>query len=482
MPEIKRIYHAEPTIADFHLSSAPIRGIMGPIGSGKSVGCVIELATRARQQRPNRDGIRKTKWAVIRATYPELLSTTIPTFKQWLPESICPITYSPIITAKLQHRLADRTRVDSTFIFLSMSDIDIDKIKSLEVTGIWINEARELSKLVIDEAFSRRGRYPSEIDGYERGPGGESWIDWAGMIMDTNPPDDTHWWYRLAEEEKPEGWAFFRQPSALIEDHGKYRINPHAENVSHQPLGADYWLGQTAGKSTEWIRTMLMGEYGTIMDGKPIYSGSWSDTTHIRDDIKLIEKAGIICGWDWGLTPACVICQVTPRGRIHVLEEIIGDNIGVTQFAEGFVLPVLSKEYRHHSIIHIGDPAGGNREQSDERTVFEELETLGIRIEPAPNNSPLSRWEAVRHYLGQLIEGRPAFAMSPKCKLLRKGFNGGYRFRKLQVAGAERYSETAEKNQYSHAHDGLGYVCLYLRQNHVHVRVKKKHYPTAKCV
>jgi hypothetical protein len=44
--------------------------------------------------------------------------------------------------------------------------------------------------------------------------------------------------------------------------------------------------------------------------------------------------------------------------------------------------------------------------------------------------------------------------------MVRKGFNGGYRYRKLQVSGGERYSDEPEKNKYSHPHDALQYLLL----------------------
>jgi hypothetical protein len=282
--------------------------------------------------------------------------------------------------------------------------------------------------------------------------------------MDTNPPDDTHWWYRLAEESRLDGWRFFRQPPALIHRGGEtYAVNPSAENLQHQPLGGEYWLRQVAGKTPEWIKVYLLGEYGTVLDGQPIYAGAWSDNAHVAD-VRPLPRQEIICGWDWGLTPACVIAQVSPRGQLIVLDEVIGENTGVRQFAEGFVIPLLQTTYRDCPQTHIGDPAGAQRAQTDERTVFEELQRLGIRVQPAPNNSPLARWEAVRYYLGRMVDGKPGFSLSPTCKMLRKGFNGGYRFRQLQVSGETRYSEQAEKNQYSHCADALGYLCQWLHQ------------------
>ena len=48
-----RVYNAERTPALFHASDAFVRGLMGPVGSGKSVACCMEILSRAIRQRPN---------------------------------------------------------------------------------------------------------------------------------------------------------------------------------------------------------------------------------------------------------------------------------------------------------------------------------------------------------------------------------------------------------------------------------------------
>ena len=42
------------------------RAIRGPVGSGKSVSCCIEIMRRALQQKPGADGIKRSRWAVIK--------------------------------------------------------------------------------------------------------------------------------------------------------------------------------------------------------------------------------------------------------------------------------------------------------------------------------------------------------------------------------------------------------------------------------
>ena len=76
-------YDPVPTIRKFALSNAFIRGLMGPFGSGKSSGCVLEVYRRSREQAPGAEETRRTRWAVVRNTYPQLRDTTIKTWFDW---------------------------------------------------------------------------------------------------------------------------------------------------------------------------------------------------------------------------------------------------------------------------------------------------------------------------------------------------------------------------------------------------------------
>ena len=169
-------------------------------------------------------------------------------------------------------------------------------------------------------------------------------------------------------------------------------------------------------------------------------------------------------GWDFGRTPACVIGQLTVRGQLRILMELIGEDIGVIDFAKGWVLPVLNSDFNGHLVsLSVGDPSGKIKsDRSGDLDMFAELKRVGLPTEPAPSNDPLVRWEAVRRMLGTLLDGHPALQLSPTCRILRKGFNGGYRYRTMQVGGEERFSDKADKNLYSHPHDALQYLCLAL--------------------
>lgn len=289
-------YVAEPTAQYFHADNSFVRGLMGPIGSGKSVACCVEIIARALAQPPAPDGIRYSRWAAIRNTYPELKSTLIKTWEEWVPPTICPIRWDVPISARMKlSDIGDGTGLDLEVIFLALDrPQDVKKLLSLELTGGWINEAKEIDKSVLTMLTGRVGRYPSKIK-----MGGKPY--WSGIIMDTNPMDEDHWYYSLAEEERPRGYRFYRQPGAILFDGKQYRPNPLAENIKNHTMGMDYYLRQIPGKDHEWIKVYLMGEYGAVMDGKPVYP-EYSDLTHCPDtEVVPLEKVPIMLGWDFGL-------------------------------------------------------------------------------------------------------------------------------------------------------------------------------------
>jgi hypothetical protein len=446
-------YLPSPTLKAFHASEAFVRGVMGPVGSGKSSAMCVELASRAWKQPRDHAGVRMTRFAVIRNTYPELRSTTIKTWADWFPDTLCPVSGSgphrAILTAD---NLADGSSLRSEILFLALDrPRDVKKLLSLEVTGAWINEAREINREILDVLTSRVGRYPPKRKG---GP------KWSGIIMDTNPPDDDHWWYRLAEENRPDGWEFFRQPPALLESPGGYAVNPRAENLENQPLGADYWLRQARGKSGDWVKVYLLGRYGTVREGRPVYP-EYDDSFHLAaEDLKPSPGVDLLLGWDFGLEPACVVVQVHPGGAFLVLEEIIGKEVGIRRFAREVVLPRLNQAYPGFTLRGFADPAGSARAQTNERSCMEELAAAGLGAHPARTNDFIARREAVAGFLNRRPDGHPAFLLSPACRLLRKGFLSGYRLERLQTSGEARFRDRPVKDRFSHVHDALQYAAL----------------------
>lgn len=439
---------------------------MGPVGSGKSSSCCVEIVGRALRQRPANDGIRKSRWLIIRNTYPELKSTTIKTWETWFPSNVAPIKWDTPITSTMKiNDIGDGTGMELEVLFMALDrPTETGKLRSLELTGAWINEASEIPKEIFDMVTQRVGRYPSKLQG---GP------SWSGIILDTNPPDDDHWYYKVAEEEKPEDWLFFRQPGGLYKEGEAFKPNPDAENIINLPNGHNYYLRQLASKTDDWINVFLQGNYGSTSTGKPVYP-EYNDKVHcLPKNVEAERGLPIVLGWDFGLTPACVILQVTARGKIIILDEIISEDMGIRQFTTEMVKPHLVNKYSGFTWYSAGDPAGNIRAQTDERTCLQELLEAGITTEPAPTNDFIPRREAVAFFLTKLADGDPAFALNPRCTNLRKGFSGRYKYERLKVAGAARFKDRPVKDMSSHIQDALQYACLRVRSGLTPARARQ---------
>ena len=156
-----------------------------------------------------------------------------------------------------------------------------------------------------------------------------------------------------------------------------------------------------------------------------------------------------------------MVCQLSPRGQLRVIREYVCERGGIREFAREVVKPVLLKEFAGMRILSAGDPAGLQKSQVDEKTCIGELVSLGIPTEAAPTNDFIARRQAVMSFLTRSVEGGPGLLVDPGCPMIRKGFNGGYHFNRIQVTGVEaKYRDVPNKNQYSHPHDALQYAAL----------------------
>ena len=327
-------------LKNFMKDESFFRGIRGPVGSGKSVGCCVELFRRALEQKPNEDGVRRSRWAVIRNTNPQLRTTTIKTWLDWFPESdwgnfhwSVPYTH---------HIKVNDLDLEVIFLALDRPE-DVKKLLSLELTGIWINEAREIPKSIVDACTMRVGRFPSMREG------GASW---SGVICDTNAPEEDHWWAIMSGEVpipdhipreqatmlvKPDNWKFFAQPPAMKEhindrkEITSYSLNKDAENRKN--ILGTYYTNLIRGKTKNWIDVYVMNRLGLIQEGKPVYPDFLSETHIADEEIPIAIGIPLYVGIDFGLTPSAVFGQKV-RGRWLVQAEIVAVDMGVVRFAE----------------------------------------------------------------------------------------------------------------------------------------------------
>lgn len=433
--DIRYSYKDVPTIREFAASNARVRGLRGPFRSGKSSGCVVEIVRRALAQAPGIDGIRRTRWLVIRNTFGQLEDTTIKTVLMWLP----PQHFGRYYVSDHRYIVKGFDKCEFEILFRALDKPDhVSNLLSLEVTGAWINEAREVPWAIVDAVQGRIEQYPSKAMGG---------CTWAGLFMDTNPPDQDSDWFRFFEEQQHPEWFAkqFVQPSG---------IGPDAENIPNL-TNPNYYHLLKEGKKTEWIKVYILGEYGFVVDGKPVYD-EYSDQLH-RREVNPVPGYSIMRSWDFGLTPACCFSQLLPDGRWLVFDEMTSTSMGFDQFSDD-VLEHCKRSFKGDVRFEdYADPAGNQRAQTDKRTCFDIAETKGIMMEPSEQD-PTLRMESVRKPLRTLIGGEPQFVLHPRCKTIRKGFLGGYNLRRIQVAGPARYASRPDKGPLSHIMNALEYA------------------------
>lgn len=469
------------TLRKFMRSNARVRIIRGPIRSGTSSMCCMELYRRACEQAPNPiDGIRRTRWGVVRNTYPDLERTTVKTWLQWFPvRDFGQFTWAKPMTHKVR-----KGDVEMEVIFLALDQPeDVSKLKSLEVTGWWFNELEYTPKELFDEAESRAGYFPAVKDGG---------ATWSGVLADLNAPSSDHWLPLMTGEEPfpedmreedrvqyrwPSGWEYFIQPPGLIEVKGPdgrtvvdYQINPLAENLQWIPKvdGRPLYLETIKGKSKRWIDSRIMNRILPPVLGEPVWPEYVEETHLAKVSLEPNPAWPLYVGLDFGRRPAAVFGQLI-NDRWALIAEATATDVGATIFAPQvrrhieLHFPVHAERFFRQGLrdaIHFfGDPKGADKVQSDERTAYDIWRDQGMTVRPAPvpDNAIQTRVEAVASVLNGMRDGQPRFLLSPACRVLKAAMGGGYHYAERQ---ADPSNPKPEKNRYSDISDALQYMVL----------------------
>ena len=488
-------YVPSPTFRAFHAvppGLAEFRIVRGPMGSGKSVGCCKETMLTTEFQPAfdfgddpkdpdngimpdgKRHPVRWSKWLIGRDTKPEMWNTTIKTMREVLPGFHIE-RQQPTIEGRMEvpSMRNDGTwcRTDYVFVPFDLPQDEFEAaLKSFEPCGAWINEGDTVAWKRIWLANSRVGRWQPVKPPNEDDP--PLYLSF-GTIIDSNSPNETNWMHRLEMDEKPDRTFFFIQPPGLIkttDENGcevyldndeanarKFKLRP-AENIKHLKGGFGYYRKMLVGGDPDDIKRFVLNQYGTSVDGKPIYS-AWNADLHVRDDLEFMPGLPLILGTDFGLTPAMVFMQIGRDGIVRVLDELPASDMTLDTFIDSMLVPKLVERFgwpRSPRIMNYCDPAGAQRTQTYGDRCLDMLNERGFPTEPCPDmsNDFRTRRDAVEKLLreNRLLVDR-------RCKMLIGGFNGHYCYKRMRLgAGAERYAEGPDKNNpYTHIHDALQY-------------------------
>lgn len=449
-----REYVAPPTVGRFMQSDAAVRFLMGPYGSGKSVGSAVELVRRAFNHPPRPDGVRPSQFLIVRNTYRQLKDTTLKTFLEWFPEGAPGRLLKSDMVYEIKTPLDDGTRVESYFLFRPFdSEQDQSNALSLELTGAWVNEFREILPTHIINILGRCGRYKNGRDPRA----------WTGVVADSNHPNEGGAYHKMFEGETipddyrdPTGrriFEVFRQPGGL---------SPHAENVEHLSKGYYERMVQMAaldGKDEQWVNVHVHSMYGRINDGQPVYRGFWNERIHVSPTVLEPDPKRVIgVGYDPGLgAAAAVLGQMDSERRWRIFAEINLKN-AVTADMLREVQRLLHERYglSRPQTVWFCDPYTKSRSGTDRNSPLHVLRAKGVKaIVSLKNIEP--RISGMRTAMSGLAGGVPRLLVDASCRAFIEGANGGYAFRKMQTRD-EKFTPEPDKNFYSNVHDAAQYL------------------------
>lgn len=435
------------TLDEFHKQPEFVRGVIGPLGSGKTFAAIFEILMQCHNQVPNRDGVRRSRWCVARNSFPDLNSATIPDFRSVtdnLPFGDFTMGAPPKWEAKYKRK--DGTYVEIQVMFRSFDgEQDVKKARGMQLTGIWVDELAEFHKANFDILIGRVKRFPPKAEAPK--------ANFECLFTSNACPRD-HWLAELALRNTPPDWWIGIQPPGLLRKGNAWVENPNAEN--RQNLADRYYIAQCGGKKESWIRQNLVNEFVHHSDGRPVHP-DFNEQLHVQD-LEPAPGLPLHLGTDWGRTPACAIMQRQPNGRWHVLEEVCLVNAGADKLGKA-VKRVLNARYRGYTVEEAtGDPSGGDFTQAEDHTPIDLFnENSGLFLSGAHTNDPEIRIATLDNLLTTLIDGQPALLVDRGCHTLVAGLAGKYQFRRVQVTGQDKFHDKPDKGPESHVCEALHY-------------------------
>lgn len=430
--------------------------VLGPVGSTKTTSCLYWLMLRAMTQEPSPDGIRRTRFGLIRNTLVNLKQTVL---KDILS----------LFAGLAEWRSSENTvwiRIEDVECEMMLLGLDkpedLRRLLSLQLSGVYINEVREIDYATIFAAFSRTGRFPSAKHGKVK-------CTYRFLIADSNMGVDGSQLHTFLEVTKHPAVMYVHQPSALS-----------VGNDWIQYLPDGYYDDLMIGTTRAWIDTHIHAKWSADLSGEPIFAQVFNQFFHVaKTHLQVLPATPVVVGVDPGINPAAVFAQMTPGGQVRVLRELYALNTLMTTFLDSYILPLMaSPGFAGKQFYFTMDPAGINRHAVSGVSAKGLFESKGLDVTLASTNDIDPRIKVIETYLTEirnmeehtlyqsLVELKqqgpsPALLIDPMCPVLIEALESKYRYKRKKIT-QELEDKPEKKHPISDVTDACGYMLLGL--------------------
>lgn len=481
MSDARQVLTSPGPVADaFMRSDAFICGIIGPVGSGKTMAALQKGLRIAAMQGGKRNAqgvlVRKARVGIIRESYPSIDSTILKSWFNIIPREYghfsgkAPYTHS---FAKVLKRDADGQPVDILEVEYEFRAIGDQTVE--QACRGW-----EVIVVIVDEADLQ----PPELAAFLTGRVGRGQMDpdlvkLPTIILSLNMPDiDNHAYQLLVERDM--SWLTEDDRDALGKVlNGRKLIDcfiqpggmePEAENLHNLPGGRGYYVIQVAANRHRpgYVDRMVHNKPVPLMFGLPVNPG-FVHREHVGK-VTWDRRFKLIVGVDQGNFCAAVEGFRNEYGQIRTCGEVVNTapdgrsllKVGPSFFGKKLRSYLLGKYpgLRPEHIRVVGDPAmflasDSPKDVQDWRIAFQSA--LGFPVHRAKTNKAALRNEAI--WKAQAERG--GYLVDDSARHLIRAHSGGYRWQKETLGtGETRGDLTIADTVYTHVADAEQYMAL----------------------
>ncbi len=472
-------YFPGPIAEALYWSDADIAGIQGPVGSGKTTTTLKSRLRRAMMMpRSSIDGWRRYKLLVVRETYRQLWSTTIPSYLEVFPRHLG--DWSGGRGAPVSHVVQfddGHGPIEFRVEFMAFGDDVISSLRGVQTTDIWLNETDTVPVEVLTAGIGRIDRWPgaAHFEGYPPELRG-----YGQIVCDFNAPDEDNWTFRMfhdAEERQritealTSGMPAGHRPIAIEFYNQPGYGQPGCENLGK--LSAAYYPRQLAAMRLQgrgdMIDRLIYNKIVYLRAGEPVFRREFNRRIHVAE-AAIPPEPGVplLIGLDQGFKGAAVVAQYLDPFHWRILGELHFPNDRLMAAEFGHRLARLIEERFPGYAIEGGwaDMAGehGASQAADENDTWNRLvgKAAGFRVRPQRigTNRVQPRLEAVRAALEYVRGGQPGLLIDPSCRFLIRGFEARYVWKDEVDANGDKRKTPDKSLTEANVIDALQYLLL----------------------